>query len=121
MKKQEIRNQIEKRTMKLFDHLFLNQVKLIEQNEAAAKDLNLKSAELINKLKLLSQHHHQQQHSAEAETETAELIKTINEIKKELNSLHYNYYLATDEKLESILNTVGQLVTNFNYINQGSF
>ncbi len=54
-KKKEINKQIDKRAMKLFDHLFLNQVKLIEQNEKIENDLKLKSNELINKLKQLNQ------------------------------------------------------------------
>ena len=80
-KKKEINKQIDKRAMQLFDHLFLNQVKLIEQNEKIEKDLNLKSNELINKLKQLNKQH----------TTEKELYVTINEIKKELDNLHYNY------------------------------
>ena len=101
-KKKEINKQIEKRTMKLFDHLFLNQIKLIEQNEKIENNLNLKSNELINKLKQLNH----QQHITETETE---LNESINEIKQELDNLHYNYYFETDENLEDVLN-IGQLV-----------
>jgi len=105
-KKKEIKNQIEKRTLQLFDHLFLNQVKLIEQNEKIEKNLNLKSNELIYKLKQFIQHH-------KTATEI-EINETINEIKQErnkLDNLHYNYYFETDEKLEDVL-TIGRLVKN---------
>jgi hypothetical protein len=98
-KKKEIKKQIDKRAMKLFDHLFLNQVKLIEQNERIESNLNFKSNELINKLKQLIQ----------KQTTETELNVTINEIKKELDNLHYNYYFETDENLEAVLN-IGQLV-----------
>jgi hypothetical protein len=101
-KKKEINKQIEKRTMKLFDHLFLNQIKLIEQNEKIENNLNLKSNELINKLKQLNH----QQHITETETE---LNESINEIKQELDNLHYNYYFETDENLEDFFN-IGRLV-----------
>jgi len=99
-KKKEINKQIEKRTMKLFDHLFLNQMKLIEQNEKIENNLNLKSNELINKLK---QFNHQQ-HITETE-----LNESINEIKQELDNLHYNYFFETDENLEDFFN-IGRLV-----------
>ena len=102
-KKKEINKQIEKRTMKLFDHLFLNQIKLIEQNEKIENNLNLKSNELINKLKQLNH----QQHITETE-----LNESINDIKQELDNLHYNYYFETDENLEDILK-IGQLVQCF--------
>jgi len=88
--------------MKLFDHLFLNQIKLIEQNEKIENNLNLKSNELINKLKQLNH----QQHITETETE---LNESINEIKQELDNLHYNYYFETDENLEDFFN-IGRLV-----------
>ncbi len=54
-KKKGINKQIDKREMQLFDHLFLNQMKLIERNEKIENDLKLKSNELINKLKQLNQ------------------------------------------------------------------
>ena len=103
-KKKEINKQIDKRAMQLFDHLFLNQMKLIEQNEKIEKDLNLKSNELINKLKQL----------IKQKTTETELIETINEIKKELNNLQYNYYFETDENLEDVL-SIGKFVRNYNY------
>jgi len=103
-KKKEINKQIDKRAMQLFDHLFLNQMKLIEQNEKIEKDLNLKSNELINKLKQL----------IKQKTTETELIETINEIKKELNNLQYKYYFETDENLEDVLN-IGKFVRNYNY------
>ena len=99
-KKKEINKQIEKRTMKLFDHLFLNQIKLIEQNEKIENNLNLKSNELINKLKQLNHQHH---------TTETELNESINEIKQELDNLHYNYFFETDENLEDFFN-IGRLV-----------
>jgi hypothetical protein len=80
--------------------LFLNQIKLIEQNEKIENNLNLKSNELINKLKQLNH----QQHITETE-----LNESINDIKQELDNLHYNYYFETDENLEDVLN-IGQLV-----------
>ena len=76
--------------MQLFDHLFLIQVKLIEQNE-----------KIENNLKQLIQQH----------TTESELNEAINEIKQELTNLQYNYYFETDKKLENVLN-IGQLVKN---------
>jgi len=102
-KKKEINKQIDKRAMQLFDHLFLYQIKLIEQNEKIENNLNLKSNELINKLKQLNH----QQHITETE-----LNESINDIKQELDNLHYNYYFETDENLEDILK-IGQLVQCF--------
>ena len=103
-KKKEIRNQIENRTMQLFDHLFLKQVTLIEQNDEIEKNLNFKSSELINNLEQLIQ-----RQTTTTETEIAQVIEKINEIKQELNNLHYNYYFETDKTLENDLN-IGQLV-----------
>jgi hypothetical protein len=100
-KKKEINKQIEKRTMQLFDHLFLIQVKLIEQNEKIENNLNLKSNQLIDNLKQLIQQH----------TTESELNEAINEIKQELTNLQYNYYFETDKKMENVLN-IGQLVKN---------
>ena len=103
-KKKEIRNQIENRTMQLFDHLFLKQVTLIEQNDEIEKNLNFNSNELINNLEQLIQ-----RQTTTTETEIAQVIEKINEIKQELNNLHYNYYFETDKTLENDLN-IGQLV-----------
>ena len=68
--------------MQLFDYLFLNQVKLIEQNNKIVKKLNLKSIVLIDNLKQLIQ---------QQNTDIEQIIETINEIKQELSNLHYNY------------------------------
>ena len=110
-KKKQVNKQIEKRAMQLFDHLFLNQIKLIKQNTKIENELNLKSIELKNSLRKLIQ----------KETTTKEMveehIKAINQIKQELNNLHYDYYFETDQTLESNLN-IGKLVTNFYVSNE---
>ena len=111
-KKQEIRTQIEKRTMQLFDYLFLNQVKLIEINETKEKSLSLKSNQLINKLKQLIQKHTT---TTRAESETENIIEQIDKIKQETKNLQYNYYLETDETLENIL-SIGELVIFLLYL-----
>ena len=102
-KKNNINKQIEKRTMQLFDHLFLNQIKLIKQNEQIESNLNLKSTELIDKLKHLIK---------QQNIEIEEIIDTLDEINQELSNLHYSYQFETDEKLENIL-SIGRLVSNF--------
>ena len=89
--------------MQLFDYLFLNQVKLIEQNNKIVKKLNLISIVLIDNLKQLIQ---------QQNTDIEQIIETINEIKQELSNLHYNYQFEKDEKLENIL-SIGRLVRNF--------
>ena len=100
-KKKQFNKQIEKKTMQLFDHLFLSLVKLIEQNDEIEKNLNLKSIELINKQKQLINH--------KAKREIKQITEAVDEIKKQLNNLHYDYFLKTDETLESIL-SIGLLV-----------
>ena len=105
-KKKEIRNQIEKKTIQLFDHLFSNQVTLIEENDEIEKNLTLKSNELINNLKQLIQ---RQTTKTKTETEIEQVIEKINEIKQKLNNLHFNYYFETNETLENDLN-IGKLV-----------
>ena len=121
-KKRAIDEQIKKRTIHLFDLLFLNQVKLIAKNDQIEHDLILKSNELkkqqqnaINKLNRIEQRLVSSpidSYSEEISNETETLNKTIDDIKQDLKSVQYNHCFRFSDTTISI----GQLLVICFYI-----
>ena len=117
-KKKAIDEQIKKKTIYLFDLLFLNQLKLIQKNEQTEKDLILKSNELkkkqqnvINKLNEIEQRHVSSPlvsyvYSEEISNETETLRKTTEDLKKDLKSIQYNLCFKHNDTIN-----IGQLLT----------
>ena len=122
-RKKAIDDEIKTKTMQLFEFLFLNQVKLIEQNEQIEENLRLKSNQLkgkqqdvISKLKEIEQRLACSPLATgtqleEISNETEQIKCEINAIKEQLNHMRYEHHFEQNKTNQDTL-CIGQLLVS---------